>query len=86
MLTVYQIFIDGAAGWWTVKPKDFEEEIISNYYLEHDREIPQGKLIKVMNDINHMKIGDHIYFDNMELVCFEMPEEDFAKTPEFMGW
>lgn len=86
MLTVYQVFLDGAAGWVTMKPKDFEEEIVSNYYLEHDRNIPQGKFIEIMHEIESMNIGDHIYFDNMEFVCFEMEEDEFAGLKEFAGY
>lgn len=86
MLKVYQVFLDGAAGWVTIKIEDFEPEIECNYHEEHDKEIPQGSLIKIMNDIRNMDIGDHIYFDNMEFVCFEMDENEFAGLKEFTGW
>lgn len=75
MLKVYQIFLDGAAGWITMKPKDFEDEIVANYYLEYDREIPQGRLKKIMGQIENMDIGDNIKFDNMKFYCFEIEED-----------
>jgi len=75
MMKVYQIFLDGASGWRTVKPSDFEDEIISNYYLEHDKNIPQDKLKRVMNQIENMDIGDKITFENMDFWCFEVEEE-----------
>jgi hypothetical protein len=86
MVKVYQIFLDGAAGWCTCKPSDFEDEIVCHYCCEHDKEIPQGKLIKIMNDLNSMRVGDHIYFDNdMDFVCFEMEEDEFNRMDEFIG-
>lgn len=86
MLKVYQIILDGAAGWITVKPDDFEIEIECTYLEENEKTISQGSLIKIMNNLRSMDIGDHIYFENMEFVCFEMEEDEFANLKEFTGW
>jgi hypothetical protein len=82
MVKVYQIFIDGAAGWYTLKPSDFEDEIVDAYYLEHGRMITQGKLFKVMGDINKMNIGDNIEFENVKVYCFEIEEAAYNALNE----
>jgi hypothetical protein len=87
MLKVYQYFLDGAAAsWCTLKYSDFEDEIVCNYQIEHDEEIPQGKLIKLMHKLENMDIGDHLYFENMEFVCFEMEEDEFNTIREMGKW
>jgi hypothetical protein len=40
-----------------------------------------------MNELNTMRIGDHVYFeDDMEFICFEMEEDEFNHMGEFSGW
>jgi hypothetical protein len=82
MVKVYQIFIDGAMGWYTLKPSDFEDEIIDAYFLEHSRHISKGKFIKIMQDINNMDIGDNIEFDNVRVYCFEIEEAAYNALHE----
>ena len=76
-MKVYQIFIDGHTGWYTLKPDDFEDEIVCNYFTEYVRDILPSELRRVINKIKAMAIGDHVYFENMEFVCFEMDENEF---------
>jgi len=85
MIKVYQIFVDEKAGWATIKPEDFEDDIIDAYMLEYDRNIPQGELTKIMNAINKMDVWSNIEFRNIKLkfYCREMSKEDFDKTPEW---
>jgi len=79
MVKIYQIFLDGAAGWCTIDPNEFEIEISSDYFTEYTRQISSNELNTVMNQIRFMDVGDCVKFDklNMKFYCFEMDQNEF---------
>ena len=78
---IYQIIIDGAAGWIARFPEDFRQEIVTDCLEIFNYKISNFELQDMFSKISKLDLYEKIKFKHgyFEFYCFEATKEEFLE-------